>query len=306
VTDTTVDWSQHPDSWGRWGDDDERGALNLLSPETVLRATRVCRTGKVYRLALPLQRLGVPIVPYRGAPQRLSLLAADDELLRRVGVPDDAGACEDVLVLPSHSVTHMDALSHVFANGQFYNGFPANSFHTNSGAAHCGIEKNGGFAGRAVLLDVAAHHDVPWLEVGHAIDGAQLEACAIAQGVGVGRADIVLVRTGWVERFLDSTARGQELAPGQPGLDLDAARWLVERDVAAVGADNSGIEQLPFPKDQGLAVHIELLVRRGITLVEHLLLADMSADRCHEGLFMVAPLLVPGAAGSPVTPLVIG
>src|SRR5256885_4829818 len=128
------------DNWGRWGDDDERGTLNLLTPEAVLAATRVCRTGKVYSLALPIQRDGVPIFDYRGAPQRLSLRSNTDlDEYRAFGAASGVGANEDVLVLASHSITHMDALSHVYADGRMYNDFGAGEFTTADGARHLDI-----------------------------------------------------------------------------------------------------------------------------------------------------------------------
>ena len=98
-------------NWGRWGDDDERGALNLLTPEVVLRAAQACRTGKVYNLGLPVQRAGVPVFDYRGAPQRLTLTSQTDEANFAVyGAPSGLGANEDVLVIAAHNGTHMDAL----------------------------------------------------------------------------------------------------------------------------------------------------------------------------------------------------
>lgn len=294
------------DNWGRWGPDDERGALNLLTPEVVLAATKACRTGKVYRLALPLQRNGVPIVAYRGAPQRLSLLASDDTLLRGVGVPEGTGACEDVLILPSHSVTHMDALSHVYSDGSFYNGFAATDFHTHGGASRCGVEKVGGVVTRSIMLDIAGLYGRAWLEPDHLVHADEIRACAAAQDVEIREGDAVLVRTGWVERFVEAAGRREDPGHAQPGLALDAAQLLAALDVALVGADNSGIEPLPFPEGKPLAVHTELLVRRGIHLIENLWLADLAADRCHVGMFMVAPLPVTGASGSPVAPVVVG
>lgn len=294
------------DNWGRWGSDDERGAQNLLTDEVVLAATRQCRTGKVYRLALPLKRTGVPLAHYRGAPQRLTLLAEPDPLLRSAGVPEGSGACEDVLILPSHSVTHMDALCHVFADGQFYNGFPASGFRPNTGAEHCGIEKNGGFVARAVLLDFPALIGERWLHAAHVIGPDEIDACATAQGVEIRPADVVLIRTGWQDQFLEAAAAGETLGGGQPGIGLAAARHLAALDVAAVGSDNSGIEPLPFPPGEELAVHRELLVRRGIVLIENMWLREMADDACHAALFVVAPLNVPGASGSPVTPIAIG
>lgn len=294
------------DNWGRWGADDERGAQNLLTDEVVLGATRRCRTGKVYRLALPLKRTGVPLAHYRGAPQRLTLLAEPDPLLRAAGVPEGSGACEDVLILPSHSVTHMDALSHVFSDGQFYNGFPASGFRPNTGAERCGIEKSGGFVARAVLLDMAAHVGERWLDPSHVITPAELSECAGRQGIEIRPADVVLIRTGWQDQFLEAVANGETLGNVQPGIGVAAARHLASLDVAAVGSDNSGIEPLPFPAGEELAVHTELLVRRGIYLIENMWLSEMAHDQCYESLFVVAPLNVPGASGSPVTPIAIG
>lgn len=294
------------DNWGRWGDDDERGALNLLTDEIVLNAARACRTGKVYRLSLPLKRSGVPLAAYRGVPQRLTLLAESDNVLGAAGVPDTDGACEDVLILPSHSVTHIDALCHVYHEGHFYNGFPASGFESYNGAAHLGIDKLGGFAGRAVLLDIAGHVGVDWLDSDHVIGADELDACARAQGVTVGTGDIVLVRTGWQDKFLLEVAAGQTPGHPQPGIGIEAAIWLAERDVSAVGSDNSGIEPIPFPPGQPLAVHIELLYRRGIPLIENMMLRELAADGCYESLFVLGPLPVPGASGSPVNPIAIG
>jgi kynurenine formamidase len=298
--------SQDGNNWGRWGSQDERGALNLLTDDVVLEAARGCRTGKVYRLSLPLARSGVPIAGYRGAPQRLSLLTEGDNLLGVAGVPDADGACEDVLILPSHSVTHIDALCHVYHDGTFYNGFPASGFETNAGAKRLGIDKLSGFAGRGILLDVAGFLGVPWLDSDHLISAGELAGCAQAQDVEIRAGDIVLIRTGWQDKFLEAVARGEVPGHPQPGIGIDAARFLAEKDVAAVGSDNSGIEPIPFPAGQPLAVHIEMLVKRGITLIENVMLRELAADRCYECLFVLGALPVPGAAGSPVNPIAIG
>ena len=293
-------------NWGRWGEDDERGTLNLLTDDVVLEAARSCRSGKVYRLSLPLARTGVPLAAYRGSPQRLSLLTEHDSLLGFAGVPDEDGACEDVLILPSHSVTHIDALCHAYHEGTFYNGFPASGFEPYAGAKRLGIEKLSGFAGRGVLLDLAGFHGVRWLESDHVIGAPELADCAQAQGVEIRAGDIVLLRTGWQDKFLEEVARGETPGHPQPGIGLEAARYLAERDIAALGADNSGIEPIPFPAGQALTVHIEMLIRRGTPLIENMMLRELAADGCHEFLFVLGALPVPGATGSPVNPIAIG
>jgi kynurenine formamidase len=302
---TTERTSEQVGNWGRWGSEDERGTLNLLTDDVVLRATRVCKTGKVYRLGLPIQREGVPVFPYRGAPQRLTLTSQTDSLMQSYGAAEGVGANEDVLIVASHSITHMDALCHVFADRKHYNGFSADSFETYTGAPRCGIEKTNSFAGRAVLLDLPGHLGVDWLTPGQPIGSADLEACRASQGVEVGAGDILLVRTGWLDLFA-SLEPGQEPPYEQPGLNLDSVAFVRDHDVAAVGADNAAIECIPFDDNVFLAVHIELLVKLGIPLLEHLSLTALAKDRCYESLLCVSPLAFTGAAGSPINPIAIG
>jgi kynurenine formamidase len=291
-------------NWGRWGDDDERGTLNLVTADGVLDAAHRLRTGKVYSLALPIQRRGVPIYEgYRGAPRRFSLSNRGDEgRWADAGWPDGLGCNEDMLMLASHSITHMDALSHVFADDVMYNGYPSSSFETFGGAAVCDVTKTGTIAARGVLLDLATHQGVDWLAPGHAITSPELQECATAQGTEVRAGDVVLVRTGWLDQF----AAGQAaIHDPQPGLGTDALQFVDEHDVAAIGADNSAIECMPF--DGGhMELHVALIVHRGVTLLEHLYLAELAADRCHEFLLCVGALPVTGAAGSPINPVAIG
>jgi kynurenine formamidase len=291
-------------NWGRWGEEDERGAINLLTPETVLAATQACRTGRIYTLGLPIQRAGVPNVDYRGIPQRLTLLNHGDEhMFEAYGGTPGTGINEDMLVMASHTVTHMDALCHIYNEGVIYNGFQHDDMKAYSGAERCGIEKAGGVVARGVLVDVAAHKGVDWLEPGYVVTLDDVTGALEAQGTEIRPGDAVLVRTGWVEWFF---ANGAEMSLEQPGIGLDVARYLADRDPVVVGADNSAVEAQPFDRGEFLGAHVELLVRRGIYLIEHLRLAELSADRRYEFLFMVSPLLVTGATASPVSPVAVG
>jgi kynurenine formamidase len=290
------------DNWGRWGDEDERGALNLVTPERTLAAAGACKTGKVYPLGMPIGN-GTPPVFGRPAPLRVSMAGPGDGDLVRLGAAPDVGQADDLLILPSHSGTHMDALSHVVAGGTMWNGHPAGEITTRRGARRCGIERSAAFAARAVLLDVAGHSGVPLVEPGRAIGSDDLEACRTAQGVDVRQGDVLLVRTGWTEAF----ARGETGDEWrQAGLDLSAVEFVRDHDIAAVGSDNSAVEMIPFDGGTFLAVHIALLVRLGVPLIEHLWLADLAADRCWEALLAVGGLAVKGATGSPVNPIAIG
>jgi kynurenine formamidase len=292
-------------NWQRWGADDERGALNHITPEVVLEAMKVCKTGKVYSLSLPIQPSGVPIFDYRGAPKRLTLTSrTDDAMYTMYGAAPGVGANEDVLIIPSHCTTHMDALSHVFADGVIYNGHP-NAFSSLDGSPKCAINATGTFAGRAVLLDLPRHLGVDWLEPGTKITGDDLEACRAAQGTEVRTGDILLIRTGWLDLFA-TIENAADVPFAQPGLGFDAVPFVRDHEIAAVGSDNAAIECIPFDDNVFLGVHIELLVRLGVTLLEHLVLSEMAADGCHEAFLSVGGLPVTGATGSPINPIAIG
>ncbi|QMU21004.1 cyclase family protein [Gordonia rubripertincta] len=295
--------STRKSNWGRWGEADELGALNLLTPERVLTALRLPKTGKTYSLSIPIQRSGVPNLEYRGIPQRLTLTNHQDEAMARAaGGAPGVGANEDQLVMPSHTSTHMDALCHVYADNKIYNGYPADQVTPYSGAAKCSIDKVGGIAGRGVLIDVAAAKGVDLLEPGYVITVADLQAALDAQGVDLQTGDLVLIRTGWLEDYL---ANQGEMMP-QPGIGLEAAAFLAEKDVALVGSDNAAIEPIPFDQNVYLGGHIILLVEHGIYLVENMNLAELAADKCYEFLLTIGALKITGGTASPVTPVAIG
>ena len=302
--------AERSNNWGRWGQDDQRGALNLITDEAVLAAAHRRTTGKVYSLSIPLTQAAVPPGHERPAPERYTLSSMAD--VGRVPpifeMGEGVGANEDVLVLPSHVGTHMDALAHVVARSTLFNGYPADTFTPRGGAARCGIEHTASFAGPAKLLDVAAHvlerDGGSGLEAGDVIDSTLLESCRAAQGTKIDDGDILLVRTGWIEHRNEHLPRGDRWL--QAGLGLDAVEFIRDHSISAVGSDNSAIEAIPFDSNVFLAVHIELLQQLGVTLIEHLWLAELAADRCYDVLLAVGGLLVEGATGSPVNPIAIG
>ena len=290
-------------NWGRWGESDELGALNLLTPERVLAALSLPKTGKTYSLSIPIQRSGVPNLDYRGIPQRLTLTNHEDEAIARAnGGAPGVGANEDQLIMPSHTSTHMDALCHVYADTKIYNGYSADQVTPYSGAAKCSIDKVGGIAGRGVLIDVAASKGIDLLDPGYVITADDLQKALDGQGVELHSGDLVLIRTGWLEDYM---ANQGEMMP-QPGIGLEAATFLAEKDVALVGSDNAAIEPIPFDQHVYLGGHIVLLVEHGIHLVENMNLAELAADQCYEFLLTIGALKITGGTASPVTPVAIG
>jgi kynurenine formamidase len=227
-------------NWGRWGDADERGTLNLITPDVVRRGASCIRSGRTISLALPLSEDGpqTGLIPGRVNPER-TMLAVNAPLTR-----DPAAFCasDDVVTMGLQAATHWDALAHVSYDGRLYNGFPADSV-TADGATRCGIDKAGVIAGRGVLLDVARVHNVDRLEPGYAITAEDLDAAEELAGTIVAEGDVVLVRTGQMQ-LLHSGDRMAYAFPSA-GLSTRTVPWLHQRGVAAVATDNLTLEVFP-------------------------------------------------------------
>lgn len=283
------------DNWGRWGAEDERGALNHIDAAAVKRAASMVSTGQVIGLAQPLSAR-TPFPPHRAGMQHFMGRSGGDYAAgaRR---PGGFQFAEDTLLMPAHIGTHIDALCHAWYDDQLYNGFPGSGTRGTTGATRCGIDKMGPIATRGILLDVARGGP---LADGAAIGAADLEQAARAAGVEPAKGDVVLIRTGWAERQTALVSFDTE-----PGLDLAAALWLAEREVAVVGADNFAVEVLPFATGTVFPVHQRLIRDFGIPLLEGLALKALADTGRHDFLFAASPLPVVGGTGSPISPMAI-
>jgi kynurenine formamidase len=286
------------EAWGRWGSEDERGALNLAGPEQAKRAAGLVRTGQVISLAQPLS----PKTPVPGhrAPMQHFMGRDGGDYAAGAKRPGGFQFAEDTLVLPLHFGTHIDALCHAWHDDQLYNGFPSSGIRSTTGAARCAIDKLGPIVARGVLLDVCALAGAP-LPLGKAVTREMLEAAQERVRLSVQTGDVVLLRTGWLESMLASP----NYYEGEPGIDLAAALWLAERGVAAVGADNFAIEAIPFPEGQVFPVHQCLLREYGVPLIEGLALAPLAHAGASEFLFVATPLPIVGGTASPLAPVVV-
>ncbi len=298
-----------PHNWGRWGPDDERGALNLLTPEVVVAAAATVREGRVISLAMPIRGSTssavagtVPHLRGRPLPQHFMSVDGGDYC---AGVrPVGAGLCvaDDALIVSPHgTTTHLDALAHLWHGDQLYNGHPANRVRS-YGATRCGIDKASGIVARGVLFDVAGLRGVPHLPVDARISPDELAAC----DVDVRPGDVAVVRTGWPVVFDRSR---DEYWAGQPGLSYAAGRWLAERDVSVVACDNASISGMNAAggtdENTDEDLHLLFLWRHGIHLAELLWLEELAAAGRTEFLFVAAPLPIEGGTGSALNPLAV-
>lgn len=286
-------------NWNRWGAEDERGAANLLTPEIVLGAAAMVRTGDVVSLGLPLDVR--TLVPPGRRPLEHAMIRDGGDYAIGGKVLGRSRYSDDLLIIGTHTGTHVDALAHVWYDEELYNGFGQDSVRS-SGARRCGIDKLGPLVGRGVLLDVAGHVGEAALPVDFRIGEDTLDAVVAAAGVEVRTGDVVLVRTGW----LGGHGNDEEAYfAGEPGLDEAGARWLAARDVAAIGCDNYAVEQIAPGSRAGFPVHEILLRDHGVPLIEGVVLDELATRGPREFLFVAAPLPVRGGTASPVCPVAI-
>jgi kynurenine formamidase len=287
------------EAWGRWGAEDERGALNFIGADQVQRAAALVRSGQVVSLAQPLSPR-TPVPKHRAGIQHF---------MGRDGGDYAAGArrpggfqfAEDTVVMPLHIGTHIDALCHAWCDDCLYNGFPGQGTRSTSGALRCGIEKMSPIVTRGVLLDIVRLHGAP-LPPRASIGRADLQTAAEAASVAIEPGDAVLIRTGWQEALagLPDVSFDEE-----PGIDVEAALWFAEAGVAMVGADNFAIEAIPFPAGTVFPVHQRLIRDFGIPLLEGLVLEPLAKHDRGQFLFVAAPLPVVGGTGSPLAPVAV-
>jgi kynurenine formamidase len=289
-------------TWGRWGKDDQRGALNYLTADRVRAAAGLVRSGVTLSLSLPLDTTGGIDNP---APvdHHMTMLGDEDSQPGRLRFAKDYVGAD--YHNPPHS--HIDAFCHVSLDGVLYNGKPG-SLVTSDGAAADAIEVlKDGLVGRGVLLDVPRLRGVPWLEPGEHVFTDDLEDAERDQGLSVAEGDILLIRTGHARRHLELGP--WDTSSAMAGLHPTVARFLAERRVTALGSDSnsdtapSTTEGIDFP------IHALTLNAMGVHLLDYLQFEDLVAacerERRWEFLFAGSPLRVVGGTGSPLNPIAI-
>jgi len=289
-------------SWGRWGADDELGALNLLTAERVTAAARLVRSGVVVSLSLPLSTTTTPDCP---TPAEFRMTQSNDA---EVGL-GAMGFAKDFVGVDYHSDghTHIDALCHVAYEDRLYNGVAAGSITAEGAAAEAIDLVKDGLVGRGVLVDVPRLRGVPWLEPGEHVFREDLEVAEREHGVEIEEGDILLVRTGHARRL---TELGPwDTAHSKAGLHPTTMSLLAERGVAALGCDGNSDTAPSTTEGVAFPIHVLALNAMGVLLLDYLQFEDL-AGACETAgrwafLCVTAPLRILGGTGSPVNPLAI-
>ena len=329
-------------TWGDFGQDDQIGRLNLLTEQKVLQAVKEVKVGKVFCLSLPLDLPGGNVLNPRRHPPVLSPTLRDGTPyinFQMSKVQQDAidVLSDDQVTLCMQYSTQWDGLCHVGAmfdtqgDGQlrrvYYNGFeadkdiqasePAGDGCCGGGtsfAARLGIENYAqkGMQGRGVLIDLARH-----LGAGRTVVDAQTLMNIIEKDkISVESGDMLVLRTGFSEEIIAMGGKPSHDRLEQTGAVLDGSdaallNWITESGIAAICADNYAVEAYPArtsgPGHSILPLHHHCLFKLGVPLAELWYLKDLAAwlnqHGRHHFLLTAPPLRMPGAVGSPVTPI---
>jgi hypothetical protein len=302
-----LQWMDSLSNWGRWGPDDQRGTLNLITPQVTLKATRLVEEGITVSCARPWSYEAAPDVDSRRVPQHYML--ASGEAYRPGEGPDRQVALDFVgVAFHGRTVTHIDSLAHFFWDGHMYNGASSRLVRTMDGAtSHSVANAHSGILTRGILVDA------PWLrgssvvEPGDGVGLADLDAARERCGIQPEPGDVLLLRTG--QLGLRDRVGPLAADAGSAGPWPELLPVLRERDVAVLGSDTgndvqpTGYERFTNP------VHQVGIVALGLWILDNAWLDDLAeacrARRRWEFLISILPLRIPDATGSPVNPIAV-
>jgi kynurenine formamidase len=306
--DQILSWFQTLSNWGRWGTDDERGTLNLITPTKRLQAAGLVHEGLVISCARTIDWEPTADTPMPA--RHFMLQTGEGEPAQAIG---RSGASDAFLLAPHGiSMTHLDAPAHSHVRSDaakpwtIYNGKSAKLITTAHGATVGSIElAGGGIVSRGVLLDIPRLRGVPYLEGADPVFPEDLDGAEAAQGVRVEPGDILFVRTGFPKRRAEVGPRPP--AEGISALQAACLPWLRERDVAVLGTD-TGNDVMPsqYPA-LGLPVHGVAMGAIGLWILDNPDYEELATTCARLGRWefqaVISPLKLANSTGSPVNPL---
>ena len=294
--DEVVGYLRDRRNWGRWGDDDQRGAINLITAEKRVEAARLVRSGRIVSLSRNFPKRPGPANP-----------TPAQHFVQTMSRPGGGGAVDYYgIMYHGYQATHIDALCHVWDDDGMWGGRdPAREFRS-TGTRWGGVQQwRDGIVTRGVLLDVPRFRGEPYVTLERPVHGWELEEVVRAQGVTVTPGDALLVYSGR-ERWQAAHPQWNPYTDDRPGLHASCLPFIRDRDVAVLGWDLMDAE----PNEYGLPWSVHGVVfAYGVALLDNCLLEPL-ADACaaegrYEFMLTVAPLPVTGGTGSPVNPLAL-
>ncbi|WP_286193867.1 cyclase family protein [Tropicibacter sp. R16_0] len=286
----------------KWGEGDELGSANLVSPENTIKAAALIKQGKSTPLGIVIDS-NTPAFP----PRSLSLQVVQPnqqggQKLTAFGYPGNYN--DDLLQTWVGIGSQIDGLGHLGEGGFYYNCADEKEISAITGLTKLGVHNIPPLVGRAVILDMAKHAGKDFLTAGEHFGEEEIKAAAEAQGVSIGKGDIVLFHTGWTENMLEADPTAW--VSGEPGISVSGSRYLASLDVMAVGADTWGIEPVPpAPGDGAFYGHVILLKDHGIYILETMNTGPVLADGVNEFMFVLGQARIRGTVQMIINPVAL-
>lgn len=292
-TASAQDWTK-----SKWGPNDEIGAANYMTPELVLKAASLVKTGKTYAL-------GIPVTPQTPAypPRAFKLTIVQPGQAGSPGLgPNKATYNDDILDTWVGIGSQIDGLGHLGIEHVYYNGNKLADFADPNGLKKLGIEKVPPIVTRGVLLDMAAYFKTDVVKEGTAFNVKEIEEAAKQQNVEIRQGDVVIFHTGWLSLIGKDDKR---YSAGEPGLGVEGAKYLTGKGVVAIGADTWALEVLPFESKNVFEVHQILLAMNGTYILENMDTAALARDKGYEFLFVLGQPRWTGGVQAMINPIAI-
>jgi kynurenine formamidase len=292
-TASAQDWTK-----SKWGPNDEIGAANYMTPELVVKAAGLVKTGKTYALGIPVDTK-TPAYP----PRTFKITIVQPGQAGNSGIgPNKATYNDDIIDTWVGIGSQLDGLGHLGVDHVYYNGNKLADFADPTGLKKLGIEKVPPMVARGVLLDMAAHYNTDIVKEGTAFNVKEIEEAAKKQGVEIRQGDVVIFHTGWLGLIGKDDKR---YSAGEPGLGVEGAKYLTGKGVVAVGADTWAVETIPFEAKNVFEVHQILLAMNGTYILENMDTAELAKDKGYEFLFVLGQPRFRGGVQSMINPIAI-
>lgn len=291
------DWTK-----SKWGPDDEIGAANLITPQSVMQAAKLVKTGKTYNLGIVVDSTTPAF-----APRSMSVTVLQPNQISSKGLGDNAMTYNDDIFMGWLGIgPQIDGLGHIGIDHVYYNGLKDSDFAKANGLTKLGIEKLPPIVARGVLLDMAAYYGVDMVKEGTPYTREDIMGAAQKQGVEIRQGDVVLFHSNWLNLLDEPTRDAQRYVSTEPGLGKSGAEYLAEIGVVAVGADTWGLEAVPFPQGTGVfEVHQILLPKNGIFILENMDTRELARDQGYEFMFVLGAVRMRGAVQMMINPTAI-
>lgn len=281
-----------------YGANDEIGALNLLNADSVIKASKLITTGKTYPLAVPVDR-NLPAFRHRS----FQLTNVQPGEAGGTSSGPNKFTFNDELVVGWTGVgTQLNGIGHIGIDNVYYNGNRAADFVTVEGVKKLGIEKVPPIVTRGVVLDMTAVFGRPIVAQNTEFSVADIQKALDLQGIRIQKGDVVLFNTGWLELLGKDDKKFLEV---EPGIGMEAAKWLADQQIVAFGGDTWASEVYPAKDGQEFAVNQFMLAKKGIYNLELIDSRALVRDKVWEFMFVLGQPLYTGSTQVNINPVAI-